>query len=67
MIEPTESEPKEMLEAFADAMIKIRREAEENPQILKEAPHNTPVRRLDEVSANRNPVLTYWDYESSQT
>ena len=66
MIEPTESEPKEMLEAFADAMIKIRREAEENPQVLKEAPHNTPVRRLDEVSANRNPVLTYWDYESSQ-
>ena len=61
MIEPTETESAEDIEKFAEAMIQIRREAEENPEILKEAPHNTPVRRLDEVRANKNPVLSWWD------
>ncbi|MDN5344468.1 MAG: glycine dehydrogenase subunit 2, partial [Clostridia bacterium] len=57
MIEPTETEPKETLDAFCDALIAICREAVENPQVLHEAPHNTPVRRLDEVGAARKPVL----------
>jgi len=57
MIEPTETESKETLDAFIEAMIKISEEAKENPQLLKEAPHNTPVRRVDEVLAARNPVL----------
>ncbi len=59
MIEPTETENKETLDAFIEAMIKIAEEAKENPQLLKEAPHNTPVRRVDEVLAARNPVLKW--------
>jgi len=51
MIEPTETETKETLEAFADALLKIKREAYENPEVVKTAPHTTPVRRLDEVKA----------------
>lgn len=51
MIEPTETEPKETLDAFCDAMIAIAREAEENPEIVKSAPHSTPVSRLDETAA----------------
>jgi glycine dehydrogenase subunit 2 len=59
MIEPTETEPKEMLDAFADAMVEIAGEAAENPDLLKEAPHHRPVKRLDEVRAARNPVVKY--------
>jgi len=59
MVEPTETENKETLDAFIEAMIKIAEEAKENPQLLKEAPHNTPVRRVDEVLAARNPVLKW--------
>ncbi|ABY91547.1 aminomethyl-transferring glycine dehydrogenase subunit GcvPB [Thermoanaerobacter sp. X514] len=59
MVEPTETESKETLDAFIEAMIKIAEEAKENPQLLKEAPHNTPVRRVDEVLAARNPVLKW--------
>jgi len=51
MIEPTESESKETLEKFIEIMKRIAREAREDPEILKSAPHNTPVRRLDEVKA----------------
>ncbi|MEJ2720995.1 MAG: aminomethyl-transferring glycine dehydrogenase subunit GcvPB [bacterium] len=58
MIEPTETESKETLDRFVDVMKQIAREAVEDPDLLKTAPHNTPVRRLDEVSANRQPVLT---------
>ena len=47
MIEPTESEPKEELDAFCDAMLAIAREAEERPELVRSAPHTTPVRRLD--------------------
>ncbi len=61
MIEPTESENKETLDRFADIMIQIAREAEENPEILHEAPHNTAVKRVDEVLAARKPVLTWKD------
>ncbi|MCR4433732.1 MAG: aminomethyl-transferring glycine dehydrogenase subunit GcvPB [Caldiserica bacterium] len=57
MIEPTETESKETLEAFARALIQIEEEARTNPELLREAPHNTPVRRIDEVAANRNPIL----------
>ena len=59
MVEPTESESKETLDEFAEALIKIAEEAKENPEILKEAPHDTPVRRVDETQAARNPVLKY--------
>jgi glycine dehydrogenase subunit 2 len=57
MIEPTETEPKEVLDAFADAMLKIAQEARESPELLREAPHNAPVRRLDEARAAREPIL----------
>ncbi|EKD54307.1 MAG: hypothetical protein ACD_60C00097G0005 [uncultured bacterium] len=53
LIEPTETESKEVLDAFADALIQILHEAKTNPELLKEAPHNLPVRRLDEVKAAR--------------
>ena len=59
MIEPTETESKETLDAFAETMIKIVAEARENPELLHEAPLSVPLRRLDEVQAARNPVLRY--------
>ena len=57
MIEPTETESKETLDAFADTMIKIAEEAHNNPEMLKSAPHNTPFGRLDEVKAAKELVL----------
>ena len=57
MIEPTETESKETLDQFIAAMKAIAREARETPDLLHEAPHNAPVRRLDEVQAARNLVL----------
>src|SRR5205814_7429649 len=59
MIEPTESEPKEELDAFCDAMLAIARETEERPELVRSAPHTTPVRRLDEARAARNPILRW--------
>ena len=59
MIEPTETETKETLDAFADAMLAIAREAVERPEVLKEAPHHRPVRRLDEVNAARRAIVKY--------
>ncbi|HEV7919422.1 MAG TPA: aminomethyl-transferring glycine dehydrogenase subunit GcvPB [Thermoanaerobaculia bacterium] len=59
MIEPTESEPKEELDAFCEAMLAIAHEAEERPELVKSAPHTTPVRRLDEARAARQPVLRW--------
>ncbi len=59
MIEPTESEPKEELDAFCDAMIAIARECEERPELVRSAPHTTPVRRLDEARAARQPILRW--------
>ena len=55
MIEPTESEAKETLDAFCDAMLAIAREAAEEPELLHDAPHDRPVRRLDEVRAAKQP------------
>jgi glycine dehydrogenase subunit 2 len=59
MVEPTETEAKETLDAFADAMVEIAREAAEEPQLLKEAPHGRPVERLDEVKAAKRAVVRY--------
>jgi glycine dehydrogenase subunit 2 len=59
MIEPTETEAKETLDAFADAMIEIAREAADQPELLKEAPHGRPVGRLDEVKAAKRTILKY--------
>ncbi len=59
MTEPTETESIETLDEFAEVMIKIAEEAKENPELLKEAPHNTPIGRPDEARAARNPVLRY--------
>jgi glycine dehydrogenase subunit 2 len=59
MIEPTETEAKETLDAFVDAMREIAREAAEDPERVKEAPHNRPVRRLDEVKAAKRAVVKY--------
>jgi glycine dehydrogenase subunit 2 len=59
MIEPTESEGIEELDAFVDAMLHIAREAEEEPEILHAAPHTTPVGRLDEAAAARKPLLRW--------
>ncbi|MGD2205549.1 MAG: aminomethyl-transferring glycine dehydrogenase subunit GcvPB [Anaerolineae bacterium] len=59
MIEPTETESKETLEAFAQALRRIRDEALTDPDVLHEAPHSAPVRRLDEVRAARQPILRW--------
>jgi hypothetical protein len=57
MVEPTETETKESLDAFADAIEEILTEAETDPELAKNAPYSTPVRRLDEVRATRKPVV----------
>jgi glycine dehydrogenase subunit 2 len=67
MIEPTETENKNTLDAFADALIKIAEEAKTQPDLLHSAPHITPFGRMDEVKAARELVLCCWlpeDYEN---
>ena len=59
LIEPTETESKQTLDAFVDAMAAIHREAHESPELVKGAPHLTRLRRLDETRAARKPVLRY--------
>ena len=59
MIEPTETEPKERLDSFVDAMKTIAREAADDPDTLKSAPHRRPVRRLDEVKAAKEPIVRH--------
>ena len=59
MIEPTETESKETLDAFIDVMHRIAAEAAQDPALLKEAPHTAPIRRPDETAAARQPVLRY--------
>lgn len=63
MIEPTETESKETMDGFIEVMEKIAREAKEDPELLKTAPHNTPVSRPDETLAARRPILR-WTPES---
>jgi glycine dehydrogenase subunit 2 len=60
MIEPTETESMQTLDRFAEAMLKIAEEAHSQPELLKEAPHFTPVSRLDEVKAAKDLVLCCW-------
>ena len=59
MIEPTETESKEAMDAFIADLIQIAEEARTTPELLHDAPHNTPVRRMDEVGAAKNPILCY--------
>lgn len=59
LIEPTETESKEAIDAFCDAMLAIAREASEEPELVRSAPHDTPVRRLDEATAARKPILRW--------
>jgi glycine dehydrogenase subunit 2 len=59
MIEPTETEPLQALDAFAEVMLAIAQEAASDPDLVKGAPYTTPVRRLDEAGAARNPDLRY--------
>ncbi len=59
LIEPTESETKEAIDAFCEVMLTIAREAEENPEVVLAAPTETPVRRLDEAGAARRPIVRW--------
>jgi glycine dehydrogenase subunit 2 len=59
MIEPTECETRESLDGFVDAMLRIRREMEDDPEVIRQAPHTTPVKRLDEGLAARNLELVW--------
>ncbi|NMB54377.1 MAG: aminomethyl-transferring glycine dehydrogenase subunit GcvPB [Leptolinea sp.] len=66
MIEPTETESIQTLDAFAEAMLAIAREAHEKPELLLTAPHKTPIRRLDEVKAAKDLVLCCWLPEKAE-
>jgi len=59
MIEPTETESKNTIDRFVQTLIEIKKEAQENPELVKTAPHRTPVARLDEVKAARYPLLRW--------
>jgi glycine dehydrogenase subunit 2 len=59
LVEPTETESVETLDAFADALIEIAAEAHSDPELVKSAPHDAPVRRLDEATAARQPDLRW--------
>ena len=59
MIEPTESEGREEIDLFVDALKSIARETRENPELVKKAPHSTRIGRLDEAAAARKPVLRW--------
>ena len=59
MIEPTETEGKASLDRFVEAMERIAAEAKDQPELLHDAPHNAPIRRLDQTRAARHPILTY--------
>ena len=66
MIEPTETETLETLDRFVDVMIQIAEEARTNPQLLHDAPHNTPVRRADELKAAKELVVCCYPLEELQ-
>jgi glycine dehydrogenase subunit 2 len=65
MIEPTDTESKETLDHFVDVMLKIAKECEENLDLILNAPHTTPIQRVDEVYAARNPDLNF--YKANKT
>ena len=66
MIEPTENESKETLDAFIAVMRQIAEEAKTNPDEVKSAPHNTPIGRVDDVLAAKHPVTTYKQLRNEQ-
>jgi glycine dehydrogenase subunit 2 len=59
LVEPTESESKESIDGFCDAMLAIAREAETDPELVRGAPHTAALRRLDEATAARKPRLRW--------
>jgi glycine dehydrogenase subunit 2 len=59
MVEPTETETKQTLDEFVDAMLRIADEARQDPALVREAPHKTRLARLDETRAARHPVLRW--------
>jgi glycine dehydrogenase subunit 2 len=59
MIEPTENESKETLDGFIAVMRRIAEEAANDPDLVKTAPHDTPIGRVDDVLAAKHPVVTY--------
>lgn len=59
MIEPTENESLESIDKFVEVMHRIAREAAEQPELVKSAPHNTPISRVDDVQAARHPILIF--------
>jgi glycine dehydrogenase subunit 2 len=67
LIEPTETESLETLDGFVDALIEIAREAESDPSLVTSAPHDAPVRRLDEATAARQPNLRWRGMTGAQT
>ena len=60
MVEPTETEAKETLDAFIEAMLAIAAEARDDPDLIRSAPHGQAVGRLDEVRAAKQPVVRHW-------
>ena len=66
LIEPTETESRETLDAFADALIAVAEEARRDPELLQSAPHDAPVRRLDEATAARQPDLRWQPMSGDQ-
>jgi glycine dehydrogenase subunit 2 len=67
LIEPTETESVETLDAFADALIEIADEAHRDPATVTSAPHNAPVKRLDEAAAARQPNLRWRPMTGAET
>ena len=66
MIEPTETESKETLDMFVEVMLKILKEAQEAPDLVRKAPHTMPISRPDEVQAARKPILSFRDLKRDQ-
>jgi glycine dehydrogenase subunit 2 len=59
MIEPTENESKETIDGFIQVMRQIAEEAKSDPEMVKSAPHNTPIGRVDDVLAAKHPIVTF--------
>lgn len=66
MIEPTENESKDTLDGFIAVMRRIAEEAKTEPEVVKSAPHNTPIGRVDDVLAAKHPIVTYKQMVASQ-
>ena len=66
MIEPTENESKETIDGFISVMRQIAQEAKENPELVKTAPHNTPIGRVDDVLAAKHPVVTWRQIQTEE-